>query len=192
MIQQEAVSMGRSRTRDMVLFSMFTALIALGAFIRIPVPICPLTMQLFFTALAGLILGGKRGAAAVGVYVLLGLIGVPVFTQGGGPEYIFQPTFGYLVGFIIGTGITGWLRERAGRVPGFRYLLGACLAGLVVIYIFGVLYIYIISNYYLNLPIGLWPVVLHGCLVSIPGDLVKCAMAAEVARRFYRSGAAAR
>ena len=58
------------------------------------------TLQFFFVLLAGIILGGKRGALAVGCYVALGLIGIPIFAAGGGIGYIFRPSFGYLLGFI--------------------------------------------------------------------------------------------
>ena len=78
-MSSSALSARRYTTRDLVLFALFTALIAIGAFIRIPVPFCPFTLQLLFTTLAGSILGGRRGAASVGVYVLLGLVGLPVF-----------------------------------------------------------------------------------------------------------------
>ena len=64
------LSAHRWDTRDMVLFALFTALIAIGAFIRIPVPFCPFTLHLLFTTLAGLLLGSRRGAASVAVYVL--------------------------------------------------------------------------------------------------------------------------
>ncbi len=176
-----------AKARDMVLFSLFTALIAVGAFIRVPVPVCPFTLQFLFTALAGLILGANRGAAAVAVYVLLGLIGVPVFTQGGGPGYIFQPTFGYLIGFIAGTWLTGRIREGASGLPGFRRLLIAGLAGLLVVYLFGMIYVYIINNFYLGTPIGIWPVVLYCFLLAVPGDLCLCVLAAELARRCLRT-----
>jgi len=70
------------KTRDLILISLFTALTAVGAFIRIPVPVCPFTLQLLFTTMAGLLLGARKGAVAVLSYVLLGLAGLPVFTGG--------------------------------------------------------------------------------------------------------------
>ena len=69
---------------------MFAALIAVGAFIRIPIPYVPFTLQLFFTTLAGLLLGPKLGAASSLVYMITGLIGIPIFTEGGGPGYILS------------------------------------------------------------------------------------------------------
>ena len=82
----------------MVLCGMFAALVAIGAFIQIPVPYMDyFTLQFFFVLLAGLILGADKGAISVGCYVLLGLVGVPIFAAGGGIGYIFRPSFGYLL-----------------------------------------------------------------------------------------------
>ena len=92
---------------------MFTALITAGAYIRIPVPICPFTLQFLFTTLAGIILGKNKGAAATALYVILGLAGLPVFTGGGGIGYVLQPSFGYILGFIAGAFVTGLIVERA-------------------------------------------------------------------------------
>ena len=110
-----------NKTKSMVLTAMFTALITAGAYIRIPVPVCPFTLQFLFTTLAGIILGKNRGAAAAAMYVILGLAGLPVFAGGGGIGYVLQPTFGYLIGFIAGSYITGAVRseqrEKARRGP---------------------------------------------------------------------------
>ena len=87
------------KTVRLVLCALFAALIAVGAFIKIPIPYIPLTLQTLFTMLAGLMLGGRLGAISVCVYVAIGLAGLPVFTQGGGQMYVLKPTFGYLIGF---------------------------------------------------------------------------------------------
>ena len=103
----------RLSTKSMVLCAMFTALVAVGAFIQIPVPYMDyFTLQFFFVLLAGLILGGNKGAISVGCYVLLGLIGIPIFAAGGGIGYIFRPSFGYLVGFIASAFVTGKICEK--------------------------------------------------------------------------------
>ncbi len=83
--------MNNEKTKDMILCSMFVALIAAGAFLKVPVPVVPFTLQYLFTMLAGLLLGAKKGALAVCVYILLGLCGLPIFAQGGGIGYVFQP-----------------------------------------------------------------------------------------------------
>ena len=91
---------------------LFTALIAVGAFIKIPIPVVPFTLQYLFTMMAGLLLGPKLGAMAVTFYMLLGLIGLPIFAEGGGLWYIFKPSFGYIIGFIVGTFVTGYIAEH--------------------------------------------------------------------------------
>lgn len=108
MVRENALEQGQGRSREIVLFGLFTALIAIGAFIRIPVPVCPFTLQLLFTTLAGLLLGSRKGALSVALYVLLGLVGVPVFTEGGGPSYIFQA-------FRITSFSRGWPSSFAAR-----------------------------------------------------------------------------
>lgn len=82
--------MGKFTIRELVLCGLFIALITIGTLIRIPIGSDFYTLQFLFTLLAGLVLG----ALAVAAYVLLGLIGVPVFASGGGPAYLVQPTFG--------------------------------------------------------------------------------------------------
>ena len=138
----------RNKTRELVFCGLFTALIAVGAFIKVPVPVCPFTLQLLFTTLAGLLLGARLGLVAVTVYLVLGLMGVPVFTEGGGPGYVLQPTFGYLIGFALGAWLTGFI-ARSVPAPSLKRLLAANFAGLAVVYALGMIYVYIINNFYL-------------------------------------------
>ncbi len=79
--------MGKSELsiRNVAISALFIALITIGTFIRIPIPLLPFTLQFLFTMLAGLLLGGRWGALTVFIYIVLGLMGVPVFTEGGGP-----------------------------------------------------------------------------------------------------------
>ena len=70
------------KVREIVLCALFIALVAVGAFIRIPVGTDVYTLQFLFTLLAGVLLGARLGAVAVGVYVLMGLVGIPVFASG--------------------------------------------------------------------------------------------------------------
>lgn len=170
------------KTKDIILGAMFVSLIAVGAFIKIPVPVVPFTLQFLFTMLAGLLLGPKKGAAAVGVYILLGLAGLPIFAQGGGIGYIFQPSFGYIIGFGAGAYVTGHLAWRVDR-PGYGALLAANFAGLAVVYIFGMVYYYAMSNLYLQNPIGPWPLFLYCFLLAVPGDMVLCVVGAVLAKR---------
>lgn len=170
-----------NKTRGMVLTAMFTALITAGAYIRIPVPVCPFTLQFLFTTLAGIILGKNRGAAATALYVVLGLAGLPVFTGGGGLSYVLQPTFGYLIGFIAGSYITGAI-ARSEKSDTKRILIG-CFSGLAVVYAFGMIYYYMISAVYLHDPIGIGALFLYCFVLAVPGDIALCILSAALAKR---------
>ncbi len=79
----------QSRVQDLVICALFSALIAIGAFLQITIPVQPMpmhfTLQYYFSILAGFLLGGKRGLLSVLIYLLIGLVGIPVFASGGGP-----------------------------------------------------------------------------------------------------------
>lgn len=168
--------------KEMTLCAIFTVLTAVGAFIKIPVPVVPFTLQVFFTMLAGLLLGSRLGALSVSLYTVLGLAGVPVFTGGGDLWYIFQPTFGYILGFIIGSYVTGKMTENREPLTYGRILI-ANFVGLAIIYLMGMVYYYIICNYVILTPIGLWPLFLYCFLLAVPGDICLCFLAAGLARR---------
>ncbi len=170
------------KTKDMILCAMFVALIAVGAFIKVPIPVVPFTLQYLFTMLAGLLLGGKKGSLAVGIYILLGLIGLPIFAQGGGIGYIFQPSFGYIIGFAAGAFVTGVIANQKNK-PSFLRLLGANFAGLFIVYLLGMVYYYLISAFYLNNPIGLWSLFLYCFILAVPGDMILCILGAFLGER---------
>lgn len=172
----------RSRTHALALCALFTALTAVGAFIRIPVPIVPFTLQLMFTTLAGLLLGPRLGFASVVTYLILGLIGLPIFTAGGGPAYVLQPTFGYLIGFALGTWVTGTIAHAKGQ-PSHVRLLIACFAGLFIIYGCGMIYYWLIVTFYLGTGIGLWALFIYCFAVFVPGNVVQCLLSAALAHR---------
>ena len=149
-----------SKTKTLIYCSLFTALIAAGAFIKIPVPVVPFTLQYLFTMLAGL----------------------PIFSEGGGLWYVFKPSFGYIIGFCLGTYVTGRIAEHLKKKTIFRYLL-ANLAGLMIVYACGMIYYYVICNYVIDTPIGIWPLILYCFLLAVPGDIALSILGAIIARR---------
>lgn len=167
------------RAKDMILVALFTALTAIGAFIKVPIPYIPITLQYFFCAFAGILLGSRLGALSQILYVALGLAGLPIFTQGGGVTYIFKPSFGYLIGFIIGAFVIGLITERLKKVNFFN-VFGASLAGLFSIYAIGLVYFYVIMNFYLAKPATIWFVFYAGFLTTIGGDLLKSVIIALI------------
>ena len=171
-----------SKTKTLVYCGLFTALIAVGAFIKIPIPVVPFTLQYLFTMMAGLLLGPKLGAMAVTFYMLLGLIGLPIFAEGGGLWYIFKPSFGYIIGFIVGTFVTGYIAEHMKKKNVGNYLV-ANFAGLFFVYAIGMIYYYIICNFVINTPIAVWPLFLYCFILAVPGDIALSILAAVLAKR---------
>ena len=163
----------KNKTRMMILAALFAALTAVGAFIRFPLGTMSVTLQFMFTAMAGVLLGAKWGAVSQAVYVVLGLVGLPVFTMGGGIGYVMQPSFGFLLGLIPTAWVIG--RLTAGE-SGHWHIALACLVGLAVLYLIGLPYMYLIMKLYLHKSITVWTAVKAGMLVYLPGDAIKIAL----------------
>ena len=170
------------KTKNLVMCALFVALIVVGAFIKIPVPVVPFTLQLLFTMMAGLLLGGKLGAVSVGVYILMGLLGLPIFAEGGGFAYVLKPSFGYIIGFAVASYVTGMIANRVPD-PSYKRLLAANFIGLGIVYLFGMVYYYLMSNFYLGTPIGLWPLFLYCFILAVPGDILLCILGAFLGKR---------
>jgi len=167
-----------TNVKPLIYAALFAALTAIGAFIKIPLPISPvpITLQVFFVLLAGLVLGARWGGTSMTVYVILGIIGLPVFSGGSsGLGVLFGPTGGYLLGFIAGAFVIGLLYKRTGSTR-----VGAIIAmsaGLIVIYLMGVIQLSSAAQ----MPIQ--QAVAVGVLPFLIGDAIKIAAALIVADR---------
>jgi len=137
--------------KDMVRVSLFSGLMVVGAFIKIPLPFLPVTLQGFFCALAGILLGARLGLLSQLIYLLMGLLGLPVFSSGGGITYILNPSFGYILGFATAAFVIGWLSERLGQLK-LKGVFISLYSGLIVIYMCGLGYAYMLSVLYLDKP----------------------------------------
>lgn len=169
------------RTKAMILTAFFAALTAVGAFLRIPTPISSFTLQVFFTAMSGVLLGRKWGAASQAVYVLLGLVGLPVFAAGGGPGVLLQPTGGFLPGMVAMAWITGWIVERRGS--GFGTICLACTAGLAAMYAVGLPWMHLILTAYLRQDWTIVQTLVSGMVLFLPWDAVKIVLTASLCTR---------
>ena len=139
-------------TKRLVRISYFTMLTIIGGLISIELPFAPtvkITFQVLFVAMSGLVLGARDGAYSQIVYMALGLVGVPVFSRGGGIAYVLQPSFGYILGFPFQAFLTGLLMGRQKTLSSFKLFLCA-LAGIVVSYAIGITYQVLIVAYYLG------------------------------------------
>lgn len=154
--------------RNLCLTALFAALTAAGAFLRIPAPGMPITLQFFFTLTAGLLLGPKWGAASQALYLLLGLLGLPVFTMGGGFSYVLQPGFGFLLGLVPAAAVAGFLRKKP-------FL--ACLGAWATLYAVGLPYLYLL----------LQSMTITGVLLLLPGDILKIIAAGLLAPKVQKA-----
>lgn len=179
--------MKHMKTRELVLCALFVALITVGTFVRIPVGADVYTLQFLFTLLAGLLLGERLGALAVLVYIALGLLGVPVFASGGGPSYVLQPTFGYLIGFVVQAWLCGRYARRVAQVS-FHSLLLVNLLGMAVVYLLGISWFYAFSNFVLDAPIALWAAIFYCGILQAPPDFLLCVAAAALGLRCHAAG----
>lgn len=180
--------MQHRKTLMLVLTALFAALTAIGAFFKIPFTLAAISLQFLFTAMAGILLGAGYGALSQAVYVLIGLVGVPIFALGGGFSYVLQPTFGFLLGLIPSAFVIGKLAKRPLTFWGTAL---AMLAGLAVLYAIGVPYMALIANAYLGKGLTFWQVIKNGMLIYLPGDLLKIALGSflcvAITRRRRRS-----
>jgi len=173
--------MKKMKTRDIVLVGTFAALTAVGAFIRVPFFPVPFTLQVFFVLMAGILLGPVLGALSQAVYVLIGLLGFPVFAGGGGPGYVLMPSFGFLIGFIAGAYVIGYMFNLR-KTPTYLWMIASMLVGLAAIYLIGILGLYLNLNYVMQKSISLTKTFWIGMIIFLPGDIVKIAVSAYLAQ----------
>ncbi|MBM4340242.1 MAG: biotin transporter BioY [Deltaproteobacteria bacterium] len=163
------------KLRMVVLASLMAALMAVGAYIHIPIGPVPIVLTNLFVLLSGLLLGSRWGLASVGLYLLVGTIGMPVFYGGkGGLAHILGPTGGYLFGFAFSAWLTGFISERS-RHSLIGGIMGVIIGSLSV-YCFGVPWLKMIANMSWN---KAWMV---GMIPFLPGDAVKAVVAIVLTR----------
>ena len=165
--------------RKILLATLFTALSAAGALLHIG----DASLQTMFACLAGILLGPVWGPVSQAVYVLLGLLGVPIFVEGGGFMYVLHPTFGFLLGMILCAFVSGILTERTS----WNLWLISTL-GLLSVYVIGTPYFYLIERFYFkaNLdgePITFLVALSASCLVYLLLDFGKLVICATVGKR---------
>lgn len=164
------------KTKDMILIALFTCLIAIGAFIKLPISIVPVTLQVLFILLASLVLKEKAYLACL-LYLFMGLIGLPVFTNGGGISYVLMPSFGYLVGFIFASYYIGRYQNN------FKSIISRMIIGILIIYSFGLFYFVIIEYFYYHKIFGINFLLVNLFLIYLPGDIISICLAYIIYQR---------
>lgn len=170
--------------RDMAYIAMFAVVMAVCSWISVPY-VVPFTMQTFAVFLAVGVLGGKRGTLAVLVYILLGCVGIPVFSGfTGGVGILMGSTGGYIVGFLVAAALM-WVMEK---IPGNRtaVLAGSMVLGLIACYAFGT--VWFVTVYAKTTgPVGIWTALGWCVFPYIVPDLVKIALALVLCKRLKKA-----
>jgi biotin transport system substrate-specific component len=177
----------RSRSHHLATAGLLVALLCASAWIAIPAGAVPVTLQVFVVLLTALLLPPVWAGSAVAVYLVLGAIGVPVFSAGqGGMGVIAGPTGGYLLGFLIGA-VAGAVVRRSVRFAreGVADALAAAVA-LAVIYLVGTVRLAMVAS------LSLWGAVVVGVLPFIGIDVVKAIAAVAAAETIRRAISAPR
>lgn len=172
---------------DAALILAFSVFVALTAKVQIPLWPVPITLQTLAVLFTGAVLGSRRGALALLLYLAEGAVGLPVFAGGAGLAYMLGPTGGYLISYPIAAGVVGLLAERGwDRRPLWTAL--AMVLGNLVIYALGVTWLAVLLG-------DPGTAMVQGMLVFIVGDLIKVALATfalpggwALARRKERAG----
>lgn len=159
---------------------------------KILLPVIPFSFQPFFCALSGIILGSKIGMLSHVIYIFLGLTGVPVFTQGGGPLYVLKPSFGFILGFAAQAYVTGKVSEGL-KVMNYKNSVISTLSGLFALNLVGIPYMYLILKFYLGNPditlmkvlsLGFFPFVLKDAFLF----LIVAAVAVKIVPILEKAG----
>lgn len=167
--------------RDLIYIALFTALLSVASIVVIPIGPVPISLQVFFFLLIPALLGPMRGSLSISLYIILGLIGIPVFAGGsGGLQSFLSPSFGYLIGAVV---VVVYVGHTVHSHQGFIRILIHMAIAILILYFFGVIYQYVIMNRVMNTAISLNTILFTNLTVFLPIDLIKAFFAASIYRR---------
>ncbi len=161
--------LGRSVPLDIVLVATGAVLTALLAQVAVPLYPVPITGQTLAVLLVGATLGAARGALSLALYAVLGIVGLPVFSDyGSGVDVILGPTGGYIVGFIVAAALVGWLSERAWERQVLK-ALATFASGTLVVFAVGLPWLAVALGLDLTQTLtgGLFPFLIGGAIKAL-------------------------
>lgn len=156
--------------------ALFISLLTISAYIKIPLGLVPMTLQTLVVLLIGLLLTKQEAVLCIFGYIIMGLIGIPVFSGGGGVSYIFTPTFGYILGFACAIIFLSKTKHS-------NYVLLRCLLAMLLIYILGIVYFIVIQYTVYGITYSVSWIITSLFLVYLPGDLLSCVLAKWIDKR---------
>lgn len=177
------------KNQELTLTALFIALLIVASQVVIPIGPVSITLQTLVVLVIGYLFDKKIAIRILLLYMIIGLIGVPAFSQmQGGPQSLLTPSFGFIIGFIPAAGLQSFYLEK-NSVPSQKQLIMAGLINIGVTYLFGMLYMtYILNNF---LALGMSPIqlLMAGMLPFIPLDILKMMIAIVIARRLKATSA---
>lgn len=186
---QKARAMHAKRKEHLLtiaLMALSIALMTIGAYISIPIGTIKVTLQFLVSNTICLILGKKIGGLSIWIYVFIGLLGLPIFSNfTGGFAYVLQPSFGFLLGFALGGQVAAFVIEKIGNHKFSTYMF-ASIIGLIVLDILGVVYGAIIMYGYMQSTLSVWKFFMAFLIPFIPVDIVKCIVSSLISKRLNK------
>lgn len=169
---------------DLTQIALSTALLAVSSIVVLPIGVIPITLQVFFFLFIPALLGPLKGLMTIILYIVMGLIGLPVFAGGsGGIGSILSPSFGYVLGalvvaLIVGTGMKNYKSKL--------HTLGMMGVALGALYVIGMSYQYLVMNTVLQTPISIMSILSVNFTVFLPIDVLKLILAVGLYDRLYK------
>lgn len=171
------------KTRDITLSALMIAVLAICSQLSIPIGPIPITLQTFAVLLIGLLLPPKHALLVTSSYLLLGLIGLPVFANAsGGLQSLISPAFGFAIAFIPAATIMAHFLQKQHQPRLITYLLASVLAT-VILYAIGLSYMSFILNVVLGAELTASKILMLGMIPFIPGDIIKIMLSITIALR---------
>ena len=174
----------KSKTKNIIICGLFISLMSVAAYIKIPTPFLPLSLQVLVCLTCSLVMGAKWGVISMATYLLLGLIGIPVFSLGGGLNYLLKPNFGYIIGFVLCAFICGFLANKKPN-PSTKRMFVCAVIGLIALHLIGFNYFYFMSNF-IGINVGYGETFFACTICLLPTDLAWCFVSSIIAKRISR------
>ncbi|MGX7076625.1 biotin transporter BioY [Globicatella sanguinis] len=173
------------KTRDITLMAVMLALLIICSQITVPMWPVPITLQTFAVLLIGMLLNPKQALIVTSFYMILGLVGVPVFSGfSGGFNSFLSPSFGFVISFIPASFVTSLLSRKSNS--SLKQFIIAGIVATIVIYAIGVPYLGFILNQVLNLSKSVAQIMQIGMTPFLIGDSIKLVFASLVAVRLTK------
>ena len=171
------------KTSDLTRIALMLSLLIISAQLSIAIGPIAISLQSLMVLIIGLVLTKEQAFLTSFLYLIAGLIGLPIFAQSmGGPHSIFLPSFGFIISFLPAVWLMAKIREGSSKEERTSYIQ-AVLLGNFIIYLVGISYMSFILNVYLEMDMTFWQILLAGLLPFIPIDILKSIIAIVIAKR---------